>query len=724
MKTKEDGAVLAGGGLGAWGIVTGYGLFLVLWHERHHAARFLVALLVAALASFLIEHVRARIEGGGHGHGISGPRFAVTILVLAIAELFVVAAHTAANPPHGAVDVLGEALLGPLPAGLLPKPLTVGAMIFVWLALGCVLGAALARAVGREKGGFRRQLLSGAAGGAVAGGVVAPIAMLALVLLARAAASVWLMVLHHDAWRASVDRIAAGHGWLFLLTAPIRFADWLWREFAWGKWLVLGGGGAILAGAIRGRETPLLRWILLGFAVVIGLPLLADLEALLKLLLLAAVAWGVPGVVLGAFSPMLKRPAEHTPAWGVTALAGAGLLMLLTIPRLLNAWFLVPAALLLLAGSIFRRGGSAADWWPFPALVCALAVTGSARLSQQATFGGILEAFHSISAPRPPDPPRPLDPASFRWNPLEIPSFRFPSFSFPPPTLSRVQYAEKWAGLATLAKSDADRAALSAYSELGRLPLEERLAGTETMLARESPGTAALLGSPQPFRLALRAILGSDASELRAALALLPPAAEMNALAEQYDRVEEALRSWNTPVALQRAEAARELVSAELVRRQGAILDALDDSPPVALAEVADRLDELRRTPFRTEPLVARAGAEARRLGRQLRALQESAYAPLVAEAGALERLDEEESLARGEALLRSLAAAAPGFRDEESRGRIASLRGAVERRVESTRAGLRASAGRLLELSLAGSLGFWVSVALLAAWAARRSHG
>jgi hypothetical protein len=676
--------------LGVWGVGTGCGLFLLLWHERHHPLAFLVALLFAALASFVVESTRALIEGHGHGHakGSRAPRIVVTILTLVVIELFVVAVHTAVNLPEATMASVSRVMVGELASERLPPVVNLIVVGVVWMALGGALSAGLMWLLPAPAESMPRRVARGIGVGALVGLVCAPLAMLAAVLAGRVVAGVWLFVADHEAWRGHVDWIAA-QGWLASLAmAPVKLLGGLWAAGWFGKVLmVLFVVGSIAAAADKQERTPYTVFVVAGLVALVVVPLLAEVGGILLLLGLAAIVWGVPAVAIGAIAPMLESPSAHPRLWGFAAFGGATLLAFLTLVRLGPLWLLVPAVLLVVAGVLFSKRAGPEAFWPLVALCGGLLVAGSTWLRQEATSHGVFERFHALNDVVLPRAAatigRPFGRDVPPWEDLlGFDKGRSPLSRFLDPA-QHVSDAEVDEAAAALPALDADTRALHAQWKASRAPgrdLATRLAGLRA-LAKATPRPlplsfgsksleATLSGSRDPKRRFLerfsaRLVVDIQAVEALAAIeremgpnpAALSPAVATALLV----RLDEGLAKWLDPPTLEHARALR-----------GRLGSAVDESERTLLVEY-------------------------------------EAAAKTFLAASDEKRLDPPADL------LAALRAAEKDWTNPERRARATALLAELEKSHADALAHERRAAARLLETCLTGSLGFWVCVGLLA---------
>ena len=308
-------------GMGAWGVGTGFAVFVLLWtHGRPRPLTFAAGLLVAALIAYIAELLRDLIKEGVAIPAITGPRVIVTVLLLIIIEL-VVHAGTAmvqlSGDRHEAAATQFELqeILAPL-AGQDSGVMTeVIGMTIAWMVVGAVVARRLSRIVFLQLRGNRKGILRGAREGVVGGLVAAPVCAVACQLLVRGFNLVSDVVVRGDAWadevRSSLGHLSLNSGWVIALKLPA----YLWLGvYGVAQWA--HGAGAVglaaaigLAGILTWQHRAL-RWVRLGAlgAVLILLaPLPTEVERLIHIALLAMVIWVVPGFMLGVAAPPVAR---------------------------------------------------------------------------------------------------------------------------------------------------------------------------------------------------------------------------------------------------------------------------------------------------------------------------------------------------------------------------------------------------------------------------------
>ncbi|HEX6082101.1 MAG TPA: hypothetical protein VF197_20885 [Methylomirabilota bacterium] len=394
---------------GAWGVLTGFAIFILLHRTRDVAPRtFWLGLAAAVVASFVVESLRESVRGRtGLGTPVSS-RIAQglgTVLVLAVFELFVLAAHSAADlASHPReVEELRNAILGPVledAAGATRDLLVVaGLWVLAGAAVGAVLGALVVRP-GRGPG-MRRELRAGAIG-ALAGATAAPLAVVGYILLWRVILALRLAFFDPSALArrltAFVDPTSLGvydppatwYGAALRLAARISAA-----------WVLVPPLGLVVGGALVAAVVVGLRWkrwwplLVLAALLLPGIaaPLLRDARDLLRLPFMAAVVWIAPAAVLGLAAPLLERPAERSRWWSSIAAALGISVALITLLRLHDARYLLLTLGLFGVAALLAPRGSVEEFWPALALCLAILVTGLSVVVVHLTA-----SFHEVLA--------------------------------------------------------------------------------------------------------------------------------------------------------------------------------------------------------------------------------------------------------------------------------------------------------------------------------------
>ena len=394
---------------GAWGVLTGFAIFVLLHASRDVTPRtFWLGLAVAVVASFVVESLRESVRGRT---GLGTPRSTRvaqglgTILMLAVFELFVLAAHRAADlfSHPREVEELRNAILGPVLEDAAGATRDLLVMAGLWILAGAAVGAVLgALAVRPGRGaGMRRELRAGAVG-ALAGATAAPLAVVGYILLWRVILALRLAFFDRSALTrrlaAFVDPMSMGvydppatwYGGAVRLAARIS-----------GAWMSIPPLGLVVGVALAAALLVGLRWkrwwplLVLGALLLPGIaaPLLRDARDLLRLPFMAAVVWVAPATVLGLAAPLLERPAERSRWWSSIAAVLGIAVALITVLRLHDARYLLLTLALFGVAALLAPRGSIEEFWPAMALCLAILVTGMSFVVVHLTA-----SFHEVLA--------------------------------------------------------------------------------------------------------------------------------------------------------------------------------------------------------------------------------------------------------------------------------------------------------------------------------------
>ena len=437
-ETAERWAVGICAFTGAWGVLTGFAIFILVrslacpsgtsacGSENEAAITFVLSLTVAAVASFVVESLRESVRGAIEPHTMrSIARSVVTILTLLVFELFVLASHTAVDIFRSPAETLRlrDDLLGPqLSAGadLAGALRDLIVLASLWIVTGAIVGAFLGIFVVLSKRGGPawRRSLRGAATGLGVAIVAAPLAVLAYVVVYRFVLGSSLALTSPEQWNAHYAAFLAAFpnqsllGALAWLIRPFYLAGdfmllglsrlWLWSIF--GKVVDVALIAGIVYAAVRFSSWWAVRIVLVGFFVGILAPLLFDLRDVGVLALLAALVWAVPSAVLGFAAPLLDRPAERATWWSGIAVLFGIVVAALTAVRWQQdgpeaAILFVIALVLFGVAALFLGNHDAENVWPAFALCLAAAATGLTFLivTHAASFHTVLGEVRRIN---------------------------------------------------------------------------------------------------------------------------------------------------------------------------------------------------------------------------------------------------------------------------------------------------------------------------------------
>jgi hypothetical protein len=450
---------------GAMGVLSGYAIFLY-YRDLHdspdaHPWRVFGALLVAAAVSYVIEWLREVIKHGefkAQRHPLVSSMG--TFVVVLLFELFITGFHAAAELTNQAAlrDVADKIVGGSdnAPGRNLTLFLTAGA----WVVVGALLAAWLSGGVHKQEHSLRAEIWCNFRGGLKGGLLVAPLVLLAYLLVSRSIMAFQNMVYRYDSWAAILDtswilRHTAGPAQLMIMlfAAPLFLLSRA-AHAGTGPFLALFFGTlVVLALVLNSRwmkqdkiEMHYLTWLVLGcvfatiipFAIAVWLaiwPLISPLLPTVSLhpfhvglpeclpqitlhpfqilapqycptwsmvaaMLLASIVWAVPGMLFGILVPLLKRQADHSRNWAFIGYAAAGLMIVASLLAQLW-WPLIPALVAGLVGVLFDRGISVEEYWPFAALCVAVGICGATSITQQVTFQGVVSRLHTLDVVQP-----------------------------------------------------------------------------------------------------------------------------------------------------------------------------------------------------------------------------------------------------------------------------------------------------------------------------------
>jgi hypothetical protein len=387
---------------GGFGVIVGFALHALLWEQQEHVGWFLGILLVVAVFAFGMEWLRERVDPELttlHAHRPRAARVLSTLVILAAFELSLLALHNSFELPESVKHELAVSLLGPEVGTAVGLGWDVFAVVGLWFASGCGVGVILAAIAIYVRGSGAFGSLKGAAIGVLSGAMAAALLILAIVV-AVVAGVLSVVLLKPEVWARTIEDLLANASWWGKLA--------YWPLHALTVDLPFGGVLVpilVMVVAARQRWYPLFAWLAAGFVLLIGGPLISVSGPMWKATAATAVIWLVPGIVIGALIPLIRRAVAKPELWGVVSLLSAVLLLVYSAIRLkVSDWVTVDGllaaiavALLLLGGWLFRKGAKLLEYWPFAAFSMAtLACVLIAGL--QYTTAGVMQQVHAIFA--------------------------------------------------------------------------------------------------------------------------------------------------------------------------------------------------------------------------------------------------------------------------------------------------------------------------------------
>jgi hypothetical protein len=417
---------------GAFGIASGFAVF-VLWLDEISRGpyKFVVALVVAVLVSFTFESLREELEGRRQRWYV--PRLLVLVVLLTMAELFVMGFHSMVLvTPTRLRDTL-ESLLGAE-----VQEWHAIAIIAVWLVLGAAIAVGLGATIFKASceipedeplswdrpAVWGKPMLRSAVRGGLTGALAGPMCMLTYIFAVRFTFEYQWILKQHDKWqehlRGALQKVEQP-GWTWFVWLPTKAIQLLDHAFSvfgqFGPLLTLIVLIALLTLCARLQAERTFFVLLAAVALVYIYPLFSESTRTLRLAGLMAYIWAVPGLLLGAITPWLKRPSGYPKLWGVVAFGAAGVLV---IGALAVPWFIAPAIVFGALGLWFRRGVAVEQYWAVLALSVATNVFGATHLVARADFFHIQQdSFALTTVPlkmlsyQPPQPFRPFGGLSY-----------------------------------------------------------------------------------------------------------------------------------------------------------------------------------------------------------------------------------------------------------------------------------------------------------------------
>jgi hypothetical protein len=396
---------------GGFGVLSGFAIFVLLLEKADKPWLFVVILAIASVLSAIFEWLREHIEHRpGKVHESRSPaRFFVFVIIIAFAEFHVMSWETFTQLTTS--NEFSTVIFSVLGSALTDSPefrLHLAMLLGFWVLAGAALALALLAQLNPTRGELREQLFRGGWIGLRTGALVAPLCLLVYVFVVWLVRGVILLIWEQPTWIANVESLRAmvsGHSWVSLVCSLVFSALLkgvaLFGQHPAGPLVVVIVAIAAVIVLVKNKVW-LPAWIIgLGAGVTIMAPLLVNLDAVFQLLLRAAIVWCVPGLVLGAMSPLLRVTSEKEKpkAWASIAFASALVLFILTLLRFKHSWWLLAPTLLFVAIGIALRKASRADdyWLPMAAALAVLVGGLMLGIQNVATFAGVYDTMHRIT---------------------------------------------------------------------------------------------------------------------------------------------------------------------------------------------------------------------------------------------------------------------------------------------------------------------------------------
>jgi hypothetical protein len=329
------------------GITSGFALFILFWREPELGLFKLAVILgIAAVLSYFFEHLRAQIEDH-HESRRSPNQMLTTLVMLAVFELFVTALHSAASISLDNLGLIAIAIIGPDFANFADTAaVNLLLMVAVWIVIGVVVGAALGHLIVRfqSRPSATRNKWAAVAAGLAWGGAVAIVTGSIVVLL-------------------YVLGIRSVTEYNLMTDAKTPWFVHLWNIQNKMQWISFEGG---IKGCLRLIRLLPPRAALA--AIVAALYLLARPWKRIPVLLRAFVALNVLGAATLAYAVPLAGPSLST-----------GVEQIVTVVALVAAIWFLPGAVLGALVAHLEKPSDHRRIWGFIALAVAIALEATSK---------------------------------------------------------------------------------------------------------------------------------------------------------------------------------------------------------------------------------------------------------------------------------------------------------------------------------------------------------
>lgn len=380
---------------GLFGVATGIAVFILLVGKPEEInITFSIFLLVAATLSFAFEYIRGQIDG--HAEKLSFSRILTVLVMLMIFELFVAAIHASFNLEWAALEDIASAVAGPALSVRFAPQLNLVLMALLWVLIGGILALALSYSIYwpfRLSSGLQRlttEKRRGWAMGLLAGVVGAPAVVLTYILSVRILLELIFMMTRPNEWANYLDKLGR------YIPIPWLTRVMSWTSEHWGAWGVIFA--LVLSALILFilRKTEAFKLVAVGLGVVFAAPLagvgvMQDLKSIGLILAFVSISWSFVGLILGIMVPILNRWSANPRQWAYLSWA-ASLVMVMFAAAIRADWFwvcVIFAILFFIAGIIMRLGGSPAEYWTIATISIAVVILGSTHLAFKVNFFNI-----------------------------------------------------------------------------------------------------------------------------------------------------------------------------------------------------------------------------------------------------------------------------------------------------------------------------------------------
>jgi hypothetical protein len=395
--------------MGGFGVLMGFATFVLVQDESHKPEQesiwiFIIGLIAAALTSFVIELVRARVEEQEH-KPLNVGRCLGLLILLGIFELFVTGADSLARFAFaGHQSLMLNGLFSVADTTKLPADyaLSKGAEMCyfagLWIVLGCATGWAASRALPHSPPVSSRRTLITSGISMLKGVVAVALLAFAYVCIARLAGTTYVLLFHSMDYNPKFALLLSSQTstnpvFGVISAISIGLASAMESVAHLGKLGGLGVIGVLIAtwlglGALVANSDRVVKWralhgiLVLGFVGALLLIALGpfatnglQFSQLMNIVFACACIWLAPVIVLSVLAPALRAPSHNPRVWGLLAFGVAVVLLIiiwgrLSIPAERILGYLA-IALLIFTAVFFLRGASLREFWPLAALIVA-----------------------------------------------------------------------------------------------------------------------------------------------------------------------------------------------------------------------------------------------------------------------------------------------------------------------------------------------------------------
>ena len=235
--------------------------------------------------------------------------------------------------------------------------------------------------------------------GAVVGALVAPVFVFAYVAMVRTFVALSMLIREPHIWYGNMDLVGVAlneaHVRWYAVVSGIMEAMGLSLAVALVSALLFTFG---CVASYRTRRRWPFYMTLSGLFLLMFAPLLHDVRSLLGLIVASGLIWVLPGAMLSAMTPFLRRSYDSASKWWGWFSVASAIVLLMTMKSVNFEWWLLGlVAVSLIAGLLFLWGAKIEHIWPLAAFSMATAFCAATMLFQ-ATFAGTLRDVRTLTS--------------------------------------------------------------------------------------------------------------------------------------------------------------------------------------------------------------------------------------------------------------------------------------------------------------------------------------